>query len=212
MALSDYTNKESPAWQIIEHLQRQGSGTIKELEQILGITTTAVRQHLGSLQSDGYVERRRVSTGVGRPHYAYLVTARVQEIFACHCDDLALTLLEEVFELEGITKTQLLLDRVSDRLAKKYSEEVHSQPLQERVQELADAFNQKGVMTDVDDSSDEILLKTYNCPFHDLAQEHSEICDMDKAMVQKVLGTDVDLSSRIIDGARCCSFTVSSVE
>lgn len=209
MALSDYTNKEAPAWQIIEYLQRRGSGTIKELEQILGITTTAVRQHLGSLQGDGYVERRRVSTGVGRPHYAYFVTARVQEVFACHCDDLALTLLQEVFELEGVAKTQLLLNRVSDRLAKKYSEEVRSIPVQERVQELAIALNHRGVLTDVDDSSGEILLKTYNCPFHDLAQEHSEICDMDKAMVQKVLGTNVDLSSRITEGARCCSFAVS---
>lgn len=210
MALSDYTNKDTPAWQIIEYLQRSGSGTIKELEDVLGITTTAVRQHLGSLQSDGYVERRRVSTGVGRPHYAYFVTARVQEIFACHCDDLALTLLEEVFELEGFGKTQILLDRVSERLANKYNEEIRSVALQARVQEFADVLNERGVLTELDDSNNEILLKTYNCPFHDLAQEHNEICEMDKAMVERVLGTDVNLSSRITDGDRCCSFTVSS--
>lgn len=210
MALSDYTNKDAPAWQIIEYLQRRGSGTIKELEEILGITTTAVRQHLGSLQSDGYVERRRVSGGVGRPHYAYFVTARVQELFACHCDDLALTLLQEVFALEGIAKTQLLLNRVSERLASNYNEEVRSVVLQERVQELAGALNHRGVLTDVDSSTNEILLKTYNCPFHDLAQEHNEICAMDKAMVEKVLGSDVELNSSIMNGDRCCSFAVSS--
>ena len=65
MALGIYPDKESPTSQILEHLQRKGSATIKDFEQLLGVTTTAVRQHLNTLQAEGYIERRRVSVGVG---------------------------------------------------------------------------------------------------------------------------------------------------
>src|SRR5215213_6230424 len=101
MALNILQDRSGPGRQILEFLQRKRSATIKELEDLLGVTTTAVRQHLVPLQADGYVERQTIPSGVGRPAHAYLITAKARELFACHCDDLALTLLEEVYALEG---------------------------------------------------------------------------------------------------------------
>ena len=210
MSLGVLQNRETATWQIIEHLQRNGAATIKELEQLLGITTTAVRQHLNNLQADGYIERKAVHAGVGRPHHAYAVTAKAQEIFACHCDDLALTLLEEVFDLEGSEQAGKLLARVGNRLADRYQHSVRSEGLIDRVGELADALYQRGVLTDVQEGDDNtFILHTYNCPYHELAQEHREICEMDKAMLQQVLGTNVNLTNCIMDGHHGCSFVVS---
>lgn len=209
MTLSMIGKRESPLWQIIEHIQRRGSTTIKDLEDLLGVTTTAVRQHLGSLQAEGYVERRTVHAGVGRPHHAYFTTPKVQELFACHCDDLALTLLEEVFHLEGETRTAELLDRVGTRLAGRYFASVRSSLLSERVTELARALNGNGVLADaLVTEGDVIALRTYNCPFHELAQEHREICEMDRSMLQKVLGSDVSLSQCMLEGHAGCTFVV----
>jgi predicted ArsR family transcriptional regulator len=209
MTLSILGKRESPLWQIIEHLQRNGSATIKGLEDLLGITTTAVRQHLNTLQADGYIERRVVHAGVGRPHHAYFTTARVQELFACHCDDLALTLLEELFQLEGEARTAELLDRVGTRLAGKYAPSVRSSLLHDRVDELAQALNGNGILADAVVGDGEVIaLRTYNCPFHELAQEHREICEMDRSMLQKVLGSDVSLSQCMLEGHSGCTFTV----
>jgi predicted ArsR family transcriptional regulator len=211
MSLNAYTDHSSPAWQVIEYVKRNGSATIKELEDLLGITTNAVRQHLQALQADGYIERRRVSTGVGRPHHAYSITAKAHELFACHCDDLALTLLEEVFALEGPERAGLLLGRVGDRLAKRYASSVRGELLQERVEQLADVLYERGVLTDVQmGDGDVIVLHAYNCPYHELAQEHRSICEMDEAVMRKVLGTDVSLSECMMDGHRGCSFVVSN--
>lgn len=213
MTLSILGKRESPLWQIIEHLQRNGSATIKELEDVLGITTTAVRQHLASLQAEGYIERRVVHAGVGRPHHAYFTTPRVQELFACHCDDLALTLLEELFYLEGEARTAELLDRVGTRLAGKYAATMRSTLLHDRVNELAVALNGNGILADAVIGDGEVIaLHTYNCPFHELAQEHREICEMDRSMVEKVLGTDVNLSRCMQEGHSGCTFTVQRVE
>ncbi len=212
MALGANQKQESPTWQILEYMQRKGSTTIKELEELLNVTTTAVRQHLNTLQAEGYIERRRVlDAGVGRPHHAYFLTEKVREVFACNCDDLALTLLEEVFALEGKERTAMLLARVGGKLANRYAQSVRATALQARVQELAGALYDKGVLTDVMTSdSDTIILKTYNCPYHELAQEHREICDMDEDMMRKVLGSEVNLSSCMMDGHAGCSFVVTT--
>jgi predicted ArsR family transcriptional regulator len=210
MTLNTYTDRSSPAWQVIEFIKRNGSATIRELEELLGVTTNAVRQHLQSLQADGYVERRPVNAGVGRPHHAYSISAKAHDLFACHCDDLALTLLEEVFAMEGEDRAKLLLDRVGDRLAKRYAPSVHAEQLQDRVEQLAGALYQRGVLTDVEvEDENLIILHAYNCPYHELAQEHRSICEMDEELMRKVLGSDVNLSACMMDGHRGCSFVVS---
>ena len=79
-----------------------------------------------------------------------------------------------------------------------------------RVQEMAGVLGRLGVLTDVfPQDNDTIMLKTYNCPYHELAQEHRQICDMDQEMMQQVLGHDVALNACIMDGAGGCSFTVT---
>lgn len=199
----------SPARLILEHIQRSGSATIKSVEELLGVTTTAVRQHLAVLQGEGYIERHAINDGVGRPHHVYTLTEKAREFFACNCDDLALTLLEEVFAVEGQERALFLLDRVGKRLARRYADGVRSAVLQERVQQLAETLEKRGVLTDVaalDDNT--IMLKTYNCPFHELAQEHREICDMDEQMMRTILGSEVTLSGCMFDGHTGCSFVV----
>jgi predicted ArsR family transcriptional regulator len=209
MAFNAYSDRNSPAWQIIEHLKRKGSATIKELEDLLGVTTTAVRQQLTTLQADGYIQRQRVHAGVGRPHHTYSITGKVHELFACHCDDLALTLLEEVYAMEGKERATQLLDRVGDRLAARYADSVRSDALHERVQEMASALSERGVLTEVSVDTDEVIvLHAYNCPYHDLAQDHRDICEMDEELLRKVLGTEVNLTACIMDGHAGCRFVV----
>jgi predicted ArsR family transcriptional regulator len=41
-----------------------------------------------------------------------------------------------------------------------------------------------------------------------LAQEHREICEMDRGMLEKVLGSDVRLSRCMMEGHTGCTFTV----
>jgi DeoR family suf operon transcriptional repressor len=81
--------------------------------------------------------------------------------------------------------------------------------LRERVDDLARALNDNGILADaaVADSG-VITLHTYNCPFRELAQEHREICEMDRNMLQKVLGSDVHLSKCMLEGHAGCTFIV----
>jgi predicted ArsR family transcriptional regulator len=142
-----------------------------------------------------------------------LISAKANALFACHCDDLALTLLEEVFALEGPDRTQTLLNRVGDRLAKRYATAVQADGLQERVEQLAVALSDRGVLTGVEvEDENMIVLHAYNCPYHELALEHRAICEMDEEVMRKVLGSDVNLSACMMDGHHGCSFVVSNLK
>ncbi|MDE0199857.1 MAG: MarR family transcriptional regulator [Caldilineaceae bacterium] len=203
-------DQNSPAWQILEYLQRNPSATIKDFESLLGVTTTAVRQHLNALQADGYLDRREERSGVGRPHYIYVATDAARELFACRCDVLALTMLQEMYGMVGAEQMGTLLNRVGVRLAERYAESVSAAELQHRVEELAGALSRQGVLTDVTASeSNTIALKMYNCPYHDLAIAHREICEMDQLMMQQALGADVSLDDCIMDGHGNCSFVIT---
>lgn len=210
MALDLRQDLTSPTWRIIEYLQRNSSATIRELEDLLGVTTTAVRQHLNTLQANGYIQRQSVSSGVGRPHHVYMATETTRELFDCHCDDLALTMLEEMFEMVGPAHVSTLLTRVSQRLARQYAGSVTAELLHQRVEQMAKVLNRQGVLTDVTlQDENTIILKTYNCPYHELAQEYRQICDMDQEMIQTVLGTDVALGACIMEGDGGCAFVVT---
>ena len=203
-------DQNSLAWQILEHLQRNPSATIKELELLLGVTATAVRQHLNALQASGYLDRREERAGVGRPHYIYVATDAARELFAGRCDVLALTMLQEMYGMVGAEKMGDLLKRVGVRLADHYAESVKATGLQHRVEEMAGALGRQGVLTDVSaGDSNTIALKMYNCPYHDLAIAHREICDMDQQMMKQVLGSDVSLDACIMDGDGSCSFVIT---
>jgi predicted ArsR family transcriptional regulator len=104
----------------------------------------------------------------------------------------------------------MLLGRVGERLAKRYATSIRGEALQERVEQLAEALYQRGVLTDVNmEDENVIVLHAYNCPYHELAQEHRSICEMDEEVMRKVLGSDVNLSACMMDGHRGCSFVVS---
>lgn len=204
------TDQNSPAWQILEYLQRNPSATIKDFEILLGVTTTAVRQHLNALQASGYLDRREQRSGVGRPHFIYVATDAARELFACRCDVLALTMLQEMYGMVGAEQMETLLKRVGVRLADRYAESVSAVELQQRVEEMAGALGRQGVLTDVSATgTNTVALKMYNCPYHDLAIAHREICDMDQLMMQQVLGADVSLDDCIMDGHGSCSFVIT---
>ena len=129
-------DQNSPAWRILEYLQRNESATIKDFEVLLGVTTTAVRQHLSALQASGFLDRREERSGVGRPHYIYVATDAARELFACRCDDLALTMLQEMYGMVGRGNDETLLKRVGVRLAERYAESVNAAAMQHRVEEM----------------------------------------------------------------------------
>jgi predicted ArsR family transcriptional regulator len=200
---------DSPRGQIIKLIQRNGPMGIKDLRQALGVSDTAIRQQLHYLIADGLIEAAKApSSGRGRPGKVYALTENVRHLFACECEDLALTLYNELLLDQGPEVVQRLLDRVGQRMAEEYRFQLRGLELQERVRTLSRLLDDRGIMSDTHEEEDAIVLHEYNCPYHELAAAHQEICQMERKMISDVLGAEVELVDTIVDGHHRCSFVV----
>ncbi len=200
---------DSPRGQIIKLLQRNGPMGIKELRHALGVSDTAIRQQLQYLIADGLVTATTApAKGRGRPGRVYTLTDNARHLFACECEDLALALYNELLLEQGPEVVHRLLDRVGQRLAAQYKHQVRGLALQERVRVLSRLLDDRGIMSDITEGQDAIILHEYNCPYHELAAAHTEICEMEQKMLAEVLGAEVELTHTIVDGHHRCSFVV----
>ncbi len=199
---------QSTAWRIVEYLQRQGQATHKELEEYLGLTRTAVREHIATLEGGGYVDRRTVHAGRGRPHHEYFNTDKARDLFACHCSSLAVTMLSEMGEVLDKETLARLMERVANKVATDYSAQMVAEDTRERVTELAHLMQQQGILSQVHVEEDRasVKLELFNCPYHELAQENLQICDMDRTMISQVVGAPVTLVDCIMEESSSCTF------
>jgi DeoR family transcriptional regulator, suf operon transcriptional repressor len=197
---------ESPAGKILAHLQRHGEAAVKELEDVLEVSTTAVREHLTHLQAKELVATRLVRRGPGRPHLVYFLTPKAQSQFPKQYDTLVNMLLREIAGQEGPERLQVILDAVGARLAEEYGAQVFGGELPERLAALRGALEARGIPAEVQPSGAGVEL--FACPYLDVAQEHAGICAMERRMVEQLLGETIALEGTIREGRRSCHFTI----
>lgn len=196
----------SAAGQILQHLQRNGEATVKELAALLGVSSTAARDHLVHLQAEGLIEARSERYGPGRPRLVYTLSEQARSRFPKQYDRLITGLLRELIALEGPDKVGQLLERVSRRLADEYSDRMAGTGMEERLGELRGLLELRGVPAEVAEGGDGISL--FACPFYDIAQDHPEVCSMERQMIEYVVGEKLALESTIREGAHTCRFVV----
>jgi len=197
---------ESPAGKILAHLQRVGEATVKELEDVLEVSTTAVREHLTHLQAKDMIATRLVRRGPGRPHLAYFLTPKAHSQFPKQYDTLINMLLREIVGQEGPERLQIILDAVAARLAEEYGAQVPGEALADRLAALRAALEARGIPAEVSPADGGV--EVFSCPYLDVAQEHAGVCSMELRMVEQLLGQQVALEGTIREGRRSCHFAV----
>ena len=73
---------------------------------------------------------------------------------------------------------------------------------------MQQAFVEHNMPLTVVEHAGELRLRTWSCPYIDVASEHRGVCDMETDMLTQILGQPVHLEQRIVDGASGCCFVV----
>lgn len=193
---------------ILNHLQRHGQATIKQLEDVLGVSTTAVREHLAHLQAENLVAITTVRNGPGRPRFVYKLTKKAQSLFPKQYDLLMNLLLQEIAAEGGTRQVDFLLERVSKRLAEEYADRMSGIDVQARLLELRKMLESQGIPAEVRQADD--ALHIFACPYLDVAQEHAAVCTMERHMLEQVVGKKMRLENSIRDGHHHCRFVINS--
>jgi predicted ArsR family transcriptional regulator len=203
----------SPRAEMLKHIQRVGSASIKDLETAMGVTTTAVREQVAHLLHEGFIQATRIRGEVGRPYYVYSLTSKAQELFPKDYATLALLLFEETLALHGPEGLRTLLNRVSRRMAEKLGDQAQGKELAQKLLGLVGALGQTGMdvaMIPVEETGD-FVFKTHTCPYFEVAKNHREVCEMEQEMMAELLGPGVQvrLGTRIVEGRCACEFHVA---
>ena len=198
---------------ILDLLRRRESASVSELEGLLGVTATAVRQRLNRLQGAGLIERKKSpNEGRGRPGHQYSLTETGRQHTGANFADLAVALWQEVRQLKDPAIRRGLLKRLSERLAEQYRGRVdHEDELVDRMRAVAKLFEEREIPLEVKTSADAgaPALNVLACPYPTLAELDRTVCSMEKMLMSELLGENVSLSRCRLDGETCCTFEVN---
>ncbi|GAA5527679.1 DeoR family transcriptional regulator [Herpetosiphon gulosus] len=204
----------TPAGDIVSYIQRKGSATVKELEDALAVSTTAVREQLTHLTNQGLIAPTKIRQGPGRPSYRYTLTAKAQSLFPKGYDVLLNVLLEEILATEGAEGMAQLLSRVGTRLATLYTgDHPANVALRERLMQFVYTMNRKGMSINVAESpGGGWVVSEYACPYFEVAQTHDSLCSMERQMMETALGHEVEIQRRMVEGHNGCHFVIKADE
>ena len=201
--------QRGPAGDILRLLQRNGPMSTKQLREALGVSSlNAVREQLTSLAAAGLVETSTLRQGAGRPTHLYALSGKAQALFPQGYDVLLKLLLAELAARHSEEQLQAILTGVSARLAEHYGGQSDGQALQERLTQLARMSDQRGTPITIVEKGNVVVLHEYSCPYFNVAQETTNVCELEQQMLAQVLGRPVRLTRRIVDGHAGCQFVI----
>jgi DeoR family suf operon transcriptional repressor len=190
-------------------LKKRGEARADDLAEALGITVSAVRQHLTGHQADGWVEYTEVKNGPGRPRHVYKLTAAAETLFPKtyseltnelldYVDDEDHELLERVFE----RRRQARVDRVRARL--------DGLDFSDRVEELARALDDDGYLAEAMPQTDGTWrIVEHNCAILGVALRYGIACGSELEFLREVLpDASIDRVSHMIAGGHTCAYEI----
>jgi predicted ArsR family transcriptional regulator len=194
--------------QILDYLRKERRATVKQLGELLGLTSTGVRQHLSVLERDGLIAAREERGHVGRPALVYTLTEQGDAIYPKKYDQLANVLIEEIRGVAGAQGLQTILRKVAARFAEPYGERVDGLPLADRVSEACGVIRERGCLADFRQEGDDWLISQYTCPFPNVARRNSGVCALDVEFVRTLVGADARLTKSLLRGDDSCTYRV----
>lgn len=190
----------------LQQMHRLGHCSIQDMCDAAHVTATAVRQRLNRLQSLGLVTRETVRRGRGRPHHAYVLTELGLRQLGDNYSELALLLWNELKRIEDHAIRDGVMGRIRDALSRRYGVNVSGMTLEERLNQLSLALQERGFQIEVEQRDGLPVLKEHHCPYPDLAGFDRGICDLEQDVFSQIVGVPLTLTRCCRDGHRSCEF------
>ena len=198
---------QSTRQEILEILKEESQATVEDLAERLELTPMTIRHHLNVLQAQNLVEASKVrrSQKVGRPRLVYTLTEEADGLFPQNYANLARHLLSEVKETLGPKETRDIIRRIADRIAQEAPPPFEGQGFESRLAQVGEFLNERGFRFRWEKTDDGFVFVNVNCPYRQVAAEHAEVCALDTALLQRLLGVEPKRLGSLRDGETTCS-------
>lgn len=182
--------------------------TVDELSERIGITRTAVRQHLAALETAGLVAPGSTRPSGGRPQQLYLLTAEGKELFPRRYSWLAQLVLESVKKESGADALRERMAAMGATVAAQLRlQHPGLKTRQEKVEKLAELMDQLGYNAAAAIATNGTpAIDADNCVFHELALKNPEVCAFDLALMAGFTDSKIDHQECMARGGHVCRF------
>jgi predicted ArsR family transcriptional regulator len=196
---------------ILTFLKMNGGLTTGDLSNMLGISATAVRRHLNTLEAQNLVSHRTEQRGMGRPSFVYELTAGASNVFPQSYAAFATEVLQELLDMDGNEKLDELFDRRQEKRRQQYVSRTEGQTLSDRVASLARLLEGEGRMTTWEQLDDgRFILREHNCPILKVAREFDHPCRCEIDLLRDTLEANVERVNHIPDGDIACVYEIQA--
>jgi len=195
---------------ILKSIKTRGDARAEELAGDLGVTVSAMRQHLASLSSDGLVSYKEVRDGRGRPRHIYFVTDKADALFPRNYPELTNELLGYVDEADH-ELLEKAFRRRRDRRIRQANARLAGKSFEERVLELTRILDEDGYLATMEPAEGGgYRIIEHNCAILAIAQRYGQACSSEIEFIRSVLSdAEVNRVSHIVSGERHCAYLVT---
>lgn len=198
----------STRWEIVQFIKRRGRATVEAIATHLDVTPMAIRLHLVVLERDCLVSRSTLRHGPGRPALIYTLTDRAGDLFPKNYDLLANLLLDGLRQRDGDRGVIEACRAAAAQLSARYRLRVAGKDFAARVAEVSAIFSELGGDVTWEPQGENFLMKTHNCPYQRVAEEHREVCGIDRQMLSELLDADLESAASVLDDFAHCTYLI----
>lgn len=196
---------------ILVNLKKRGEARAEQLAGDLGITPSAVRQHLAGLVGSGFVGHREVKSGPGRPKHVYCLTPAAEGLFPKAYSDLTNEVLA-IVEDEDPQLLEVVFERRRDRRVAQARLRLDGKAtFAARVAEIAAILDEDGYLADWEQLDDGTFRITeHNCAVLGVARRFGQACVTEVEFLRTILPeASVERTSHMMAGAHRCAYLIT---
>jgi DeoR family suf operon transcriptional repressor len=193
---------------LIVTLRRRGEARAEDLADALGITVSAVRQHLQSLAAADLVVHRDERNGPGRPRRSYALGPAAEALFPKAYGELTVELLSYVDDEDPAMVARVFERRRQARVARVAARLRDLPDFDARVAEVARSLDEDGYLADFCREEDGAYrLTEHNCAILAVAQRYGHACASEISFLRELLPeADVKRVGHILSGSHACVY------
>jgi predicted ArsR family transcriptional regulator len=195
--------------QILKLLLDVKSGmSIDEMASQLQISRNAIKQHLVMLERAALVQKHTLNITGGRPAQSYVLTEQGINHFPKQYSWFCNLLLTDLKADMGEEAFKRYMAKLGVKLAHSLMQQFKFKSPADKITELVGVMQSLGYHAQQDSLSAEPTLLAFNCVYHDLAQQHPELCEFDHALMSTLLEKPLTQTECMARNGCVCKFLV----
>ncbi len=179
---------------------------IDEIAEQQEISRNAVKQHMITLEKNLLIKTAHLKFTKGRPARNYILTEQGINHFSKQYSWFCNLVLSELKEEMGADGFADFMKRLGRKIAHSLASQFTGKNAKQKAEILTTIMQNLGYQVTIEKTENSATITAINCVFHDLAQEHSELCEFDRELIGTLLDIPIEQTECMAKKGCACRF------